>query len=114
MKDDKNLIQYATKGMTDTVDNIVLQTLIKMTEDLKIKNEEMLFFQLNKCEFSGRQRIFFDSEEDEARENIERCMFCPKPVNESVVVLQYVSENKEVKQVFGLERELEELMQQQQ
>lgn len=110
----ENLIQYATKGMTDTVDNFVLQTLIKMAEDLKIKNEEMMFFQLNKCEFSGRQRIFFDSEENEDREDIEKCMFCQKPVNERVIVLQYVKEDGEVKQVFGLERELEELMQKQQ
>lgn len=108
-----NIIQGATKGMTDTVDNLVLQTLIKMTEEVKIKDEEMLRFQLNKCEFCSKQRIFFDSEDKENRENIEICMFCQKPVNEVVLVYQYTKENGEVKQLYGLEKELEELMQKQ-
>ncbi|MCM1221663.1 MAG: hypothetical protein NC548_45010 [Lachnospiraceae bacterium] len=102
--------QYASRGMLETVDNLVLQQLIKMAEDAKIKNEEMLVFQLNKCEFSKRQRIFFDCEDVEDRENMELCMFCQKPVNEVAVVYQYVNDEKEVKRLFCLEREGEELL----
>lgn len=109
---DNNFGQYVTKGITDTVDNLVLQTLIKMTEEVKIKDEEMLRFQLNKCEFCSKQRIFFDSEDDENRENIETCMFCCKPVNEVILIYQYTKDG-EVKQLYVLEREVEELMQKQ-
>lgn len=111
MKND-GIVQLATKGVTNTVDNVVLQRIIRMVEDAKIKNEEVLLFTLNYCTPCGRQRIFLEDREDV--KETEVCMFCCKPVDTTVIVFQYERANGEITQLYGLVSEGEELIQKQQ
>lgn len=114
MKNPK-IVQCVSKGVTSTIDNVVLQRIVRMTEGAKIKNEEMFTFKLNFCDLCGKLRVFLeDSKEREDITDFESCMFCEKPVDTTILVYQYVRNKDEVVQLYCLESEGEELLAKQQ
>ena len=80
--------QRVSKGVTEKVDNFVLQMILTMVKDAKIKADELIVFQLNKCPHCQKQRIFLEDAEDRDCDN-QICIFCEKPADERVVVYQY-------------------------
>lgn len=94
-----------TKGITQNVDNYALQKVLMALEKTKIKLDELLRMQLNKCEFSQKQAVTIYNDDESVKESIE-CFFCEKPINESLIVYHY--ENDEI--VICLESEAEELI----
>lgn len=92
--------QLASKGITETLDNLVLQEVIKQALKLKLKEDELITADLGVCPFSGKQRIMINHDDAE-----EKCMFCEKPVS-TVVVIYQISNNQ---QLFCLESEVEEI-----
>ncbi len=92
--------QLASKGITETLDNLVLQEVIKQTLKLNLKEDELVTADLGTCPFTGKQRIMINHDNAE-----ERCMFCEKPVDTTIVIYQ-ISSNQ---QLFCLESEAEEL-----
>ena len=108
MKNDtSNLIeQRASKGVTQKIDNIVLQTLLKMTKEAKLKNDELVVFQLNACPHCEKQRILLEGVDDDSDMENGICIFSEKQVDERVVVYQYETN----KQIICLESEAEELI----
>lgn len=92
--------QLTSKGITETLDNLVLQEIVKQALKLKLKEDELVTADLGVCPFSGKQRVMINHDEAE-----ERCMFCEKPVSTTVVIYQ-ISQNQ---QVFCLEFEVEEI-----
>ena len=109
MKNDtSNLIeQRASKGVTENVDNIVLQMILKMTKEAKLKNDELVVFQLNACPHCEKQSIFLEDVDDDSDMENGICIFAEKQVDTRVVVYQYEPN----KQIICLESEAEELMQ---
>lgn len=97
--------QRASNGVLEKVDNYVLQVIIQMIKDTDIKTDEIKTFKLGACTHCSKQRVFV---EDSVKEDYvgERCVFCEKPVDETILVYQY-----EIgKQLICLESEAEELV----
>lgn len=102
--------QLASKGITDQVDNMILQTILKMIEEAKLKDEEMLMIQLNICPFCGKQHILVKDVEDNEEEcGAGICVICEKPVDANVIVYQFKKDGKD-SQIICLESEAEEIV----
>lgn len=97
--------QRASNGVLEKVDNFILQNILIMVKDTNIKNGEMKVFKLGACPFCSKQRIFIEDSENEDYVS-EKCVFCEKPVTETVLVYQYESG----KQLICLESEAEALL----
>ena len=95
--------QRASNGILERIDNYVLQVILQMIPNMK--TDELKTFKLGACPFNDKQRIMIENSEDE-ESDCERCVFCEKPVNETVLVFQY----EDGKQLICLESEAEELM----
>ena len=93
--------QLASKGITETLDNLVLQEVIKQALKLNLKEDELITADLGVCPFSEKQRIMINHDDTE-----ERCMFCEKPVSTTIVIYQ-ISSNQ---QLLCLESEAEDLV----
>lgn len=93
--------QLASEGITETLDNLVLQEVIKQALKLNLKEDELITADLGACPFSGKQRIMINHDDAE-----ERCMFCEKPVSTTIVIYQ-ISSNQ---QLLCLESEAEDLV----
>lgn len=93
--------QLASKGITETLDNLVLQEVIKQALKLNLKEDDLVTAELGECTFNRKQRIMIRHDNAE-----ERCMFCEKPVNTTIVIYQ-ISKNQ---QLFCLESEVEDLI----
>lgn len=96
----KEIEQHITKGIREQVDNYVLQKILFMVEEAKLKTDELIKLNLGKCPHCSKQRISLEN--DEAGE----CFFCEKPVDQVIIVYQ-VEENK---QLICLESEAEALI----
>ena len=93
--------QFASKGITQTLDNLVLQEVIRQALKLNLKEDDLVTADLGACPFSGKQRIMINHDNAE-----ETCMLCEKPVNTTIIIFQ-ISRNE---QLFCLESEAEELI----
>lgn len=96
--------QYVSKGVTENVDNLVLQRILILTEKVKLHKDELVVFKLGKCPHCNKQYISL--EEQEEREAEEECIFCEKPTDNRVIVYQMGTN----KQVICLEYEAEGLV----
>ena len=102
--------QIASKGVTEQVDNLILQAILRMIEEAKLKDEEMIAFQLNKCPFCQKQNIIVkDVETDEMNAEAGVCLICEKPTDNTVLVYQY-NTGAETTQLICLESEAEDLV----
>ena len=93
--------QLASKGIEKTLDNLVLQEMIKQALKLNLKEDELVTADLGVCPFTGKQRVMINHDNAE-----ERCMFCEKPVSTTVVIYQISN----TQQLFCLESEVEDLV----
>lgn len=105
--------QIASKGVTGLIDNLILQSILKLIEEAKLKDEDMLLIQLDKCPFCTKQHILVKSEEIEIagkdNEDVGVCVICSKPVDAKVLVYQFKLNDTET-QIICLESEAEEML----
>ena len=94
--------QQVSKGVTGTVDNMVLQAIIKMVADYKLKNDQVLSFQLKTCPHCQKQFISVKNIETTADGEVEdmQCVFCEKPTDTTVIVYQF-EESDTTKEISG-------------
>lgn len=97
---DLDVEQFASKGVTSEVDNLVLQMILRMINSANVKNDEMIVFQLNACPHCNKQRIFLE-DADKDNDNSEMCIISEKQVDARVIVYQYEPK----KQIICLESE---------
>lgn len=109
--------QHVSKGVTGTVDNMALQAIIKLVEESKLKNEQMLSFTLGSCPHCQKQYISMCNVETTPEGEVEemQCVFCEKPVDAKVIVYQFDgngsgTEISGIIQVICLEEEAEDLV----
>ena len=102
--------QYASKGVTEQVDNLILQAILGMAEEAKLKEDEMIAFQLNKCPFCQKQNIIVkDIETDEMNAEAGICLICEKPTDNTILAYQ-IDIGTEIIQLISLESEAEALV----
>ena len=100
--------QRATQGVTSTVDNLALQTILGLIKGIRTK-DRLLVVKLNKCTFCNKQRVYIeDMEGEEIEEDNEQCFLCEKPVDAELVI--YTDNDK---QVICLMSEVEDLIKEQ-
>lgn len=100
--------EMISKGFKENVDNMVLQGILKMLKAVKLKDEQLISIKLDCCPFNGKQRIYIENSED-AEYDIEKCVFCEKPVDNRVIVYKF-NNNEESTTIICLEDEAEELI----
>jgi len=110
MSEVKEINQLASKGVREQIDGLVLQSILKMIEESKLKDEEMITFKLGKCPFCPKQHILVEKEENtENEEDTGVCVICSNPVDNIVVVYQFKKDGEDT-QIICLDSEAEELV----
>lgn len=102
----EQLISY---GVKSTVDNIVLQHIIKLVDATRIGNEKIAEIVLSKCDNCIKQYIRLDMPEQDINELDSQCVICAAPVDDKVLVYRFKDKDGTDTQLFCLESEAEAL-----
>lgn len=82
----EQLISYGAKV---TVDNLILQHILKLIDSANIRNEKMAEIKLRKCGHCDKQYVLFISPDQQASGLEGECYICAEPEDANLLVYRF-------------------------
>lgn len=102
----EQLISYGAKV---TVDNLILQHILKLIDSANIRNEKMAEIKLRKCGNCDKQYVLFISPDQQASGLEGECFICAEPEDADLLVYRFKDNAGSDTMIICLESEAEAL-----
>ena len=102
----EQLISYGAKV---TVDNLILQHILKLIDSANIRNEKMAEIKLRKCGHCDKQYVLFISPDQQASGLEGECFICAEPEDADLLVYRFKDNAGSDTMIICLESEAEAL-----